>query len=152
MSDTMTASKGRVSMAPAQKRRVMETSSGFSSSTETVRGSSAIPQMGQEPGASRTISGCMGQVYSGREAGASMVAGSSAMPHLGQLPGPALCTSGCMGQVWSALDCGFAVSWIKGVAGVGFAVNWIKGAAAGLGWRYLGGSAWNLVTQPWQQK
>ena len=95
----MTASSGSVSAAPTQKRRVMETNSGFSSLAETVRGSSAIPQMGQEPGASRTICGCIGQVYSVRDEGASMVAGSSAIPHFGQLPGPALCTSGCMGHV-----------------------------------------------------
>ena len=47
-----------------QNRRVMSTSSGFfPSSSVTMRGSSAIPQIGQEPGASRTISGCIGQVY-----------------------------------------------------------------------------------------
>ena len=34
----------------------------------TVRGSSAMPQIGQAPGASRTISGCIGQVYSTRVA------------------------------------------------------------------------------------
>jgi hypothetical protein len=43
----------------------MSTSSGFTSSaSETVRGSSAMPQIGQLPGAFRTIWGCMGQVYS----------------------------------------------------------------------------------------
>src|ERR1700690_1800574 len=47
-----------------QKRRVMEASSGFSSSAvEAVRGSRAIPQMGHEPGPVRTISGCIGHVY-----------------------------------------------------------------------------------------
>ena len=57
--------RGRVKAVLTQKRRRMSTNSGFSpSSVETgVRGSSAMPQMGQLPGASRTISGCMGQVY-----------------------------------------------------------------------------------------
>src|SRR5664280_3213950 len=34
------------------------------SSSEIVRGSSAIPQIGHEPGEGRTISGCIGHVYS----------------------------------------------------------------------------------------
>lgn len=58
---------GAVSTALTQKRLVMSVSSGFSSPSSgavIVRGSSAIPQMGQLPGASRTISGCIGQVYS----------------------------------------------------------------------------------------
>ena len=38
---------------------------------EAVRGSSAMPQIGHEPGSERTISGCIGQVYSIRVAGAS---------------------------------------------------------------------------------
>jgi hypothetical protein len=42
----------------------MSRSSGFASSTVTVRGSSAMPQIGQLPGSARTISGCIGQVYS----------------------------------------------------------------------------------------
>jgi hypothetical protein len=46
-----------------QSRRLMDRSSGSStSSSDTVRGSSAIPQMGHDPGPSRTISGCMGHV------------------------------------------------------------------------------------------
>ena len=49
--------------ATIQKRRVMSTSSGLgpSSAVATI-GSSAMPQIGQVPGASRTISGCIGQV------------------------------------------------------------------------------------------
>ncbi len=43
----------------------MSVSSGFSPSVaETVRGSSAMPQIGHDPGRSRTISGCIGQVHS----------------------------------------------------------------------------------------
>jgi hypothetical protein len=47
-----------------QKRRVMSRSSGLSSSRVTVRGSSSMAQIGQLPGASRTISGCIGHVHS----------------------------------------------------------------------------------------
>jgi hypothetical protein len=48
-----------------QRRRDMSTSSGFgASSSETVRGSSAIPQIGHVPGTARTISGCIGQMNS----------------------------------------------------------------------------------------
>ena len=62
---------GTVSPALAQSRRRMSVSSGFSSSASwTARGSSAIPQMGQLPGASWTISGCIGQVHAGRLIGA----------------------------------------------------------------------------------
>jgi hypothetical protein len=64
----------------------MSMSSGFLSSIVTVRGSSAMPQIGQLPGASRTISGCIGQVHSVFVTGAT-VSGSSAMPHFGQAPG-----------------------------------------------------------------
>src|SRR5437764_1104287 len=58
------SSSGSDNTTLTQNRRVISTSSGFFPSARvTVRGSSAIPQIGQEPGASRTISGCMGQVY-----------------------------------------------------------------------------------------
>ena len=80
-----------------QKRRVMLRSSGLSSAAAaTVRGSSAMPQMGHEPGSGRTISGCMGQVYSVR--GADTNSGSRAMPQEGQAPGLDSRTSGHMGQ------------------------------------------------------
>src|ERR1700735_1242110 len=56
---------GVVSATLAQKWRVMEISSAFGGSARVaVRGSSAIPQIGHVPGASRTISGCIGQTYS----------------------------------------------------------------------------------------
>ncbi len=74
--------------------------SGFGpASTSTVRGSSAMPQIGQSPGASRTISGCIGQVHSVLVAGAAGSAGSSAMPHFGQAPAWSLSTSGSIGQI-----------------------------------------------------
>src|SRR5258706_15587133 len=44
-----------------QNRRVMSRSSGLSSSTVTLRGSSAMPHIGQFPGSVLTISGCIGQ-------------------------------------------------------------------------------------------
>src|SRR5439155_1662748 len=56
---------GAVRTRLTQNRRLMAVSSGFgSSSAVTVRGSSAMPQIGQEPGSSLTISGCIGQVNS----------------------------------------------------------------------------------------
>ena len=92
------ASSGAVSARLIQNRRVMSRSSGLSSSTVTVRGSSAMPQIGQLPGSARTISGCMGQVYSSLVAGSAGDSGSSAIPHLGQGPGPLCRTSGHIGQ------------------------------------------------------
>ena len=83
----MNARIGSVSTSDTQKRLVMSASSGFPSSSVTVRGSSAMPQMGHAPGASRTISGCIGQVHSVFVTGATSI-GSSAMPHFGQGPGP----------------------------------------------------------------
>ncbi len=92
------ASNGMPSMTLHKRRRVMSRSSGLSSSPEvTVRGSSAMPQMGQKPGCGRTISGCMGQVHSVRVA-ATGVSGSSAMPHFGHGTGLLSRTSGHMGQ------------------------------------------------------
>ena len=102
---------GTVSTALTQKRRVMSSSSGLSSSSRlTVIGSRCMPHFGHEPGSSRTISGCIGQVYWVLVASEG-VSGSSAMPHLGQAPGSGWRTSGCMGQVYIAdLLCGFAAS------------------------------------------
>ncbi|OGF21968.1 MAG: hypothetical protein A2V63_09215 [Candidatus Eisenbacteria bacterium RBG_19FT_COMBO_70_11] len=94
------ASTGTASATATQKRRRMSASSGFScSSRATVRGSSAMPQIGQLPGATRTISGCIGHTHSTRSVGAAGSMGSSAMPHLGQAPGPCWRTSGSIGQV-----------------------------------------------------
>jgi hypothetical protein len=76
----------------------MSPNSGFSSSSpETVRGSSAIPQMGQDPGPGRTTCGCIGQVYSTRDE-ITGVSRSKAMPHFGQGPGTGFRTSVHMGQ------------------------------------------------------
>src|ERR1700674_3164355 len=92
------ASNGAVSPRLIQNRRVMSRSSGLSSSAVTVRGSSAMPQIGQFPGSARTICGCIGQVYSRLVAGRAGDSGSSAIPHLGQGPGPICRTSGHIGQ------------------------------------------------------
>ncbi|MCM3878122.1 MAG: hypothetical protein NEA02_17125 [Thermoanaerobaculia bacterium] len=64
----------------------MSTSSGFGvSSSEIVRGSSAIPQIGHEPGDGRTISKCIGHVYS-----APLPAGAAgAADSIGSYPRPA---------------------------------------------------------------
>ena len=65
ISPIATASSATVKGRAPSSRRCMSFSSGLTgSSSETVRGSSAIPQMGQEPGASRTICGCIGQTHS----------------------------------------------------------------------------------------
>ena len=80
----------------------MSMSSGCSSSSaEMVFGSRAIPQIGQLPGASRTISGCMGQTHSIFDYPETIGStGSRAMPHFGQAPGLGSLISGCMGQVY----------------------------------------------------
>jgi hypothetical protein len=59
------ASSGTDSASPTQNRRVMSASSGFGASPPAMGciGSSAMPQIGQEPGASRITSGCIGQVH-----------------------------------------------------------------------------------------
>ena len=59
------ASSGTDSAAAAQKRWLILRSSGFSASAPAagVIGSRAMPQIGQEPGPFRTISGCIGQVH-----------------------------------------------------------------------------------------
>jgi hypothetical protein len=55
---------GRVSASPIQSRRVISTSSGLGpASAVASSGSSAMPQMGQAPGPTCRISGCMGHVY-----------------------------------------------------------------------------------------
>jgi hypothetical protein len=48
-------SKGALRARLTQNRRVISSSSGFASSVVTVRGSKAMPQMGQKPGSRRTI-------------------------------------------------------------------------------------------------
>ena len=54
---------GRTRTAPTMKRRRMSTYSALGpSSTEMVFGSSAMPQIGQSPGPTCSISGCIGQV------------------------------------------------------------------------------------------
>src|SRR5258708_5472890 len=88
------ASNGTVSATLTQNLRVMSRSSGFASAAVvTVRGSKAMPQIGHEPGSGRTISGCMGQVYSVRVA-ATGFSGSRAMPQDGHAARLASRTSG----------------------------------------------------------
>src|SRR5579883_651494 len=135
-SDTIRASTGRDRTTLIQNRLDMSASSGLDSVPEISRGSSAIPQIGQEPGSERTISGCIGQVYSVPAFGAEIVVGSRAIPHLGQLPGPACLTSGCIGQVYSAdelprarFSCGSSLEF-----------------------RYFRGSTLNFAAHPWLQK
>ena len=54
---------GIVSARPIQSRRLKSTSSGLGPVSAVARsGSSAMPQIGHEPGPSCLISGCIGQV------------------------------------------------------------------------------------------
>ena len=67
------------------------------SSVPASTGSRGIPQMGQSPGRSCLISGCIGQVYPWSPGRTGTC--SSAIPHFGQSPGPLEITFGCIGQV-----------------------------------------------------
>jgi hypothetical protein len=135
----VTRNKGTVSTALHQKRlRILMSSALSSSSTATVRGSSAMPHFGQLPGASRTTSGCMGQVHSVLAAGASAVNDSSAIPHFGQLPGPTCRISGCMGQVNSAPSTIFSSS----------DSSWREGGPPPLADMYRSGLSRNFARQP----
>src|SRR5260370_32102445 len=94
--------KGAVSASLPRSRRAMVASSGFwSSSAEMTRGSSAIPQIGHDPGSVRTISGCIGQTYSVLVLGRAGKAASNAIPHFGHAPGLFWCTSESIGQMYS---------------------------------------------------
>src|SRR5205823_8386897 len=100
MSAIAIVSNGAVSTRLSQKRRVISRSSGFSTSFVVVlRGSSAMPQIGHVPGWARTISGCMGHVYSVRLF-AEGISGSNAIPQLGHAPGLSSSTSGHIGQTY----------------------------------------------------
>src|SRR5205823_14882447 len=57
--------------------------------------------IGQLPSSGRTISGCIGQVYSVLRSGRGF-SRSSAIPHLGQGPDLLARTSGHIGQTYSA--------------------------------------------------
>ena len=56
------ANTGNASASEIQNRRVMSWSSRWSVSAAGFSGSSAMPQIGQKPGAFRLIRGCIGQV------------------------------------------------------------------------------------------
>ena len=56
-------STGRVNTNPAQNRRDMSANSWFGAASAVIStGSSAMPQIGQLPGPTWRISGCIGQV------------------------------------------------------------------------------------------
>jgi len=95
-----------------------------------------MPQMGHVPGPSRTICGCMGQVYWVRSVAVEGRVASSAIPHFGQAPGFAESTSGCMGQVY----------WADAAAFVS------DTGAAACEPSNLPGSASNFVPHPAEQK
>src|SRR6202046_606124 len=92
------AISGAVRARLVQKRRAMSCNSGLASEAPVmVLGSRVMPQMGHEPGAGRTICGCMGQVYSVRVE-ATGTSGSRAMPQEGQAAGLFLWAPGDCGQ------------------------------------------------------
>jgi hypothetical protein len=63
MPPMLSTTTGTLSRTAIQNRRVMSASSGLGPlSAATVSSSSAMPQMGQAPGPSRRICGCIGQV------------------------------------------------------------------------------------------
>src|SRR6185437_135027 len=69
-------SNGAVSATLLQKRRVMLRNSGFSSSVAvTVRGSSAMPQMGQAPDFDSRTSGHMGHTKAATDASVAELTG-----------------------------------------------------------------------------
>ena len=67
------STSGTESTTPIQNRRVRSRSSLSSASPVPAIGTSAMPQIGQLPGASRTICGCIGQVYWACFAGGSVI-------------------------------------------------------------------------------
>src|SRR5579871_393407 len=142
-------SSGAVSAKLTQNRRVMSRSSGLSSSAATVRGSKAIPQIGQCPGPSRTISGCIGQVYS-LSVAASGISRSNAIPQLGQGFGFVSRTSGHMGQTYAlpeiVLSCGSDLETEDGITTNLLCAPCVSEL------RYFSGSALNLLTHPALQK
>src|SRR6266702_3234787 len=115
--------------APIAARRIGIVSSGFSSSfAEMTRGSSAIPQIGHDPGSERTISGCIGHTYSVLADGTVGRAASNAIPHLGHAPGIVWCISGSIGHMYSAT----AALGLEGAAALGcMGTVFRTGAAAG---------------------
>src|SRR3989442_3316172 len=66
-----TNSNGALSTTLTQRRRVRSRSSALSSSAPAT-GTRAMPHLGQDPGALRTISGCIGQVYSAACSGSGL--------------------------------------------------------------------------------
>ena len=124
------SSSGTVSATLTQNRRVMSTSSDSPPPAVTTRGSSAMPHIGQPPGSARTISGCIGQVYSVLATGGRP--GSSAIPHLDS-PRPFCRTSGCIGQVYEAASAAGALALgFAGAASTFFFAKKLSGSLVNL--------------------
>src|SRR6185312_1474073 len=112
-----------------------------------------MPQIGQDPGLSLTISGCMGQVY-------STACGSNAMPQEGHGPGLLSRTSGSMGQTYTTPPPLAAGDWDAAEVFCGgvfigctvFTPPSCTNPVAGFALRYFSGSALNLFAHPVQQK
>ncbi len=79
-----------------------------------------MPQIGHVPGLSRTICGCMGQVYWVCSVADEGSIGSSAMPHFGQAPGFAdehlgMHGTGVLGRGWGRGGDGYRRSSLRAV-------------------------------------
>src|SRR5512145_3208054 len=81
---------GMDNAVPIQNRRVRSRSSESSAAPVPAIGTRAIPHLGQEPGPSRTISGCMGQVYCAPLIASAGGAGGATGPLLAYFAGSAL--------------------------------------------------------------
>jgi len=101
-----------------------------------VRGSSAMPQIGQVPGSKRTIWGCIGHVYSVRVSVAG-VSRSNAIPQLGLGPGFVCRTSEHIGQTYATSLEGGDMGVSAGTAGFGDPS--VTSGAADLGFKYSSG-------------
>src|SRR5437868_248093 len=151
MPPILMATRGTVRARPTQKRRRILRSSPSSSSdvlSAATRDSSAVPQIGHDPGLSETTSGCIGQTYS--VVFVRTNSGSRDIPHLGQVPGLSETTSGSIGQKYFVeACCGTAVCWIS-AEGKGLP-KCTSGCCLWLV-RYFSGSEVNLSAHAVQQK
>jgi hypothetical protein len=130
---------GAESATPTQNRRCMLLSSGLSASAVGVFGSSAMPQIGQLPGASRTICGCIGHVHS------TLLAGGVAETSRGGVGwASGTLASALRYRRGSCLNRGGVAETSRG--GVGWASGTLASAL-----RYRRGSCLNRSRQLWLQ-
>jgi hypothetical protein len=125
MSPMAIASRGTLSVTLSQRRRLMSRSSASSSAIAASAGSSAMPQIGQLPGPSRTISGCMGHSH--------VLLGPVGLPGCGWAPSA---RSSFLGAVACASGAACAIT------------SSAFGRVGAFSSRYRRGSATNFALQP----